>query len=560
MKNKKRLGDMLIEEGLITLEQLQFALTKQRELGMKLGAVLIDQKIITEIQLFQTLERQFGVKYVDINAVRIDPKVPKLITENLAKMHSAIPIILSKGTLTVAMSDPLDMIAKDDIRFATGLEVQVVMTPASDISRAIHRYYDVSDRAEKAAREYSAQSSEFADLEQDIESETVSNAPMVRLVNSIISQAVRSKASDIHIEPFEDRVRIRFRTDGVLREVMSPPRNTHGAIVTRIKIMGKMNISERRVPQDGRIETTIEGYQIDMRISVLPTVFGEKVVIRLLDRSNINLTMEQLGFSQTNLSRLKKILDVPEGIILVTGPTGSGKTTSLYTILRDFNSIDTNIITVEDPVEYRLDGINQVQVNTKAGLTFASGLRSILRQDPDMVLVGEIRDTETAQIAIRAAITGHVVLSTLHTNDTSSTLSRLVDMGVEPYLVATATVGIVAQRLVKRNCVKCSKTYQASKREYIQMGYNPKARLILTKGEGCNACNHTGYSGRIAVHEILIVDRDIKRLMFDRATADELKASAVKSGMLTLQDSCKELVLAGTTTVEEMLRVSFTVD
>ncbi len=559
MNSKKRLGDLLIEQGIITEEQLKFALGKQRELGKKLGNVLVELGIVQEAQIYQTLESQFGIPFIDINTINIDPKVPKLITENLARLHIAIPVALNKGILTVAMSDPLDMIAVDDIRFATGMDIKAVLAPTADILRSIQRYYDQAEKAEKAAKEYTEQAN-FDLTEDEGESDAVTNSPMVRLVNTIIQQAIRAKASDIHIEPFENRVRIRFRIDGTLIEKMTTPKKTHGGIVTRIKIMGKMNISEKRIPQDGRVETSIEGRPIDMRISVLPTVFGEKVVVRLLDRSGVVIDKEQLGFNQLNLARLQKILSVPEGIILVTGPTGSGKSTTLYAILKDFNKPETNIITVEDPVEYRMDGVNQVQVNAKAGLTFASGLRSILRQDPDIVMVGEIRDAETAQIAIRASITGHIVLSTLHTNDTSSTLFRLVDMGVENYLVATATVGIVAQRLVKRVCMKCGKKQLATKDELKALGFAENEKLMLFKGEGCNSCNHSGYNGRVAVHEVLVVDKEIRELMFNGANAEDIEEKAVESGMMTLKESCKELVLRGVTTVEEMMRVAFTID
>ncbi len=556
MVKKKRIGDLMIQQGLITEEQLEIALSQQKIVGKKIGRVLVDMGMINELQLFKMLEIHFGIPYVDLNKTRIDPKVPKIISENLARMHNVIPIKLEKGRLTITMSDPLDIIAKDDVRFATGMEVDVVVSVESDIKRALDRYYDNYEETAQATREYIDQQSEENPI-VDEEAEDISNAPMVRLVNSIISQAIRNKASDIHIEPFEKKVRIRFRIDGALQEIMMVPISAHGAVVTRIKIMGKMKISERRAPQDGRIEMTIDGVAIDMRISVLPTVYGEKVVIRLLDRNNIILDLKQLGFNDRNMERLKRILSVPEGILLATGPTGSGKTTTLYTLLREFNRVDTNIITVEDPVEYKLDGINQVQVNNKANLTFASGLRSILRQDPDIVMVGEMRDTETAQIAIRAAITGHVVLSTLHTNDTASTLTRLVDMGVPNYLVGTATVGIIAQRLVKRICPKCACSYEADFEEKHILNIDATQKQTIWKGAGCNACNDTGYSGRIAVHEILIVDKQIRKLMYENAKIEEIRIAAVENGMVTLRESCIEQVLKGVTTVEELLRVTY---
>ncbi len=453
MKLKMRLGDILVQNGVITEAQLMQALALQKDSGQKLGAVLITQDWITEEQLFEVLEQQYDIPYLDINTIYIDPKVPKLISESLARKHSLIPIALEKNVLKVAMSDPLDIIALDDIRIITGLEIQQVISSSLDIAKAINRFYDTSETAAKAVEDYKSQAGVLEEINEE-EDADVTNAPMVRLVNSIISQAVRSKASDIHIEPFERNVRIRFRVDGDLREVMTPEKSTHGALVTRIKIMGKMNISERRLPQDGRVETTIEGIPIDMRISVLPTVYGEKVVIRLLDRSSLVVKKDDLGFTAHNLKLVEKIMKVPEGIVLVTGPTGSGKTTTLYSFLKELNKVSKNIITVEDPVEYRLEGINQVQVNNKAGLTFAEGLRSILRQDPDIVMVGEIRDVETAEIAVRAAITGHVVLSTIHTNDTISTVTRLSDMGIPEYLIASSVVGVVAQRLVKKNMPK----------------------------------------------------------------------------------------------------------
>ena len=389
MPNKKmRLGDILIEAGILTIDQLEDALVLQKQKNKKLGELLIDEKILTEEQILGVLEYQLGIPYVDLNKYYIDPKAPKIISESLAKKHNLIPIGMNRGKLMVAMSDPLYMIATDDIRITTGLELDLVISSKNDIKKAINIYYDSTELAEKAVEEFKSQS-DVQEIDDDIEDEDIINAPMVRLVNTIISQAVRSKASDIHIEPFEKNVRIRYRVDGELKEVMAPAKSIHSALVTRIKIMGKMDISEKRIPQDGRVETIIENHAIDMRISVLPTVYGEKIVIRLLDRNAIIVGKEELGFTPHNLELFDKIIKAPEGIILLTGPTGSGKTTTLYTILKELNQINKNIITVEDPVEYRLNGVNQVQVNTKAGLTFASGLRSILRQDPDIVMVGE---------------------------------------------------------------------------------------------------------------------------------------------------------------------------
>ena len=558
-KLKLRLGDILVRNSIITEDQLGKALELQRGTGQKLGAVLITQGWLTEEQLFMVLEEQYGIPYLDINNIYIDGKVPKLITESLARKHMSIPIKLEKNKLTVAMVDPLDMIAKDDIRITTGYELEVVISAQQDIARAINRYYDSSERAEKAVEEFKSQAG-YDEEEATEEDADVTNAPMVRLVNTIITQAVRSRASDIHIEPMERILRIRYRVDGELREVMTPAKATHSAIVTRIKIMGKMNISEKRLPQDGRVETTIEGLPIDMRISILPTVYGEKIVIRLLDRNSLVVKKEELGFTMHNLELLDKILKVPEGIILVTGPTGSGKTTTLYTILKELNRESKNIITVEDPVEYRLEGINQVQVNTKAGLTFANGLRSILRQDPDIVMVGEIRDAETAEIAVRAAITGHIVLSTIHTNDSVSTISRLIDMGIESYLVSSSTVGIIAQRLIKKICLKCKTTHEATLEELKLLGLPADYTLNISKGTGCNSCNNTGYSGRTAIHEVLVVDREIRNMISSGQSIDSIKSKAIEKGLMTLNETAKDLVKQGVTTLDEMLRMTFSVD
>ncbi len=553
-KKKLRLGDLLVDHGLITEEELKASLAAQKISGLKLGEQLIEDNAITEEKILEVLEFQLGIPHINLNRFILDAKAPKLISESLASKHTVIPVAIKRGKLMVAMADPLDMIAIDDLRITTGMEVEVAISAKGDIIRAINRYYDASDAAEKAVEDFKAQHQIFQD-EEELEDDDVTNAPMVRLVNTVISQAVKVKASDIHIEPFEKHVRIRYRVDGELREVMSPAKATHSALVTRIKIMGKMDISERRIPQDGRIETIIDNNFIDMRISVLPTVYGEKVVIRLLDRSGIVVDKRELGFTEYNLERFDKIIKSPEGLILVTGPTGSGKTTTLYAVLKELNQIEKNIITVEDPVEYRLDGVNQVQVNTKAGLTFASGLRSILRQDPDIVMVGEIRDTETAEIAIRAAITGHVVLSTVHTNDTASTVSRLVDMGIENYMVSSAVVGVVAQRLVKMVCPKCGEKHATTEEEMKILKIDKP--VTVRRGKGCNACNQTGYLGRTAIHEIMHIDREIRSLVNRNAGVDELQDHAIKRGMKTLQESARDLVMKGVTTVEEMVKVTY---
>lgn len=555
-RRKLRLGDMLVSEKVITDDQLMQALKIQKSSGSRLGTVLIEQGLLTEHKLFEILERQYGIPYLDISTIFIDPKIPKLIPESLARKHSVIPVSLVNNRLRVAMSDPLDMIAQDDIRMVSGNELDIVLSPKNEIDQAINRYYDTSERAERAIEEFKAQSMSYKEAEE-VEDSDVTNAPIVRLVNTIISQAVRIKASDIHIEPYEHMLRIRMRVDGELREMMTQSRDMHAALVTRIKIMGNMNISEKRIPQDGRIEAIIENINIDMRISVLPTVYGEKVVIRLLDRDGLVIKKEELGFTEHNLAMLNKMLMIPEGIILVTGPTGSGKTTTLYTLLKEMNHVTKNIITVEDPVEYRLDGINQVQVNVKAGLTFASGLRSILRQDPDVVMVGEIRDNITAEIATRAAITGHIVLSTIHTNDTVSTIFRLIDMEIPHYMVSSAVVGIIAQRLVKKICPKCGKEYQATQTDLRHLGMAADSYVMLRKGVGCAACGNTGYMGRTAIHEVLLVDQKIKTMISEKQSAERILEAAKVAGLTTLNETARELVLAGTTTIEELIRMTY---
>ncbi|MDO4754610.1 MAG: ATPase, T2SS/T4P/T4SS family [Bacillota bacterium] len=556
IRRKMRLGDILVSEGLLSKENLEKALAEQKNTGGRLGNTLIKMGMIGEDQLFDVLSDQFGIPYVDIATMQIDPKVPKIIPESLAKKHKLIPIKIDGNILTIAMEDPLDIIAQDDIRLVTGLEISVVISSSRDILSAVNRYYDTSDQAKSAIEDFNAQKMDFVH-EEKVEDASVSTAPIVRLVNTIILQAYKSKASDIHIEPYEYHFRVRMRIDGELRELMSQEIAMHSALVTRIKIMSKLNISEKRVPQDGRVETTIEGNQLDMRVSVLPTVYGEKVVIRLLDKSGLALSIDQLGFSKENQEKLMKMLLVPEGIVLVTGPTGSGKTTTLYTILKEMNQPTKNIITVEDPVEYRLDGINQVQVNVKAGMTFPAGLRSILRQDPDIIMVGEIRDSETAEIAVRAAITGHVVLSTLHTNDTVSTIARLTDMGIPSYLVSSAVVGIIAQRLVRRICPKCGEVREATLQEKQFLGIDPSRQVSVKQGKGCNHCGGSGYKGRMAIHEVLLMDTTMKRLVSANAGEEELWHAARQGGLKTLNQNCVQLVLEGRTSVEELVRVTY---
>ncbi|KGG81452.1 type II secretion system protein E [Caloranaerobacter azorensis H53214] len=557
-RSKFRLGELLISAGKITEEQLKYTLEEQKKTGKKLGELLVEKGYIKEEEIIEVLEYQLGIPHMDLDKYFIDPEIPKIIPEKLARRHTLIPIKKDGNKLIVAMADPLNIFAIDDIKIATGLEVEPVISTRKDILNSIEQYYG-KEVAEKAVEDFKKQYNvdDINEIDEEIITQ-INNAPVVRLINSIIRQAVNSRASDIHIEPFENRLRIRFRIDGQLQEVMSPSISTHSAIVTRIKIMGKMNIAEKRIPQDGRVEIDIDGKEIDLRISTMPTVYGEKVVIRLLDRGNFLFNKEQLGFINENLMRFEKIVKNPNGIILVTGPTGSGKTTTLYALLRELNSMDKNIITLEDPVEYKLDGINQVQINNKAGLTFANGLRSILRQDPDIIMVGEIRDEETARLAVRAAITGHLVISTMHTNDAPSTVARLIDMGIEPYLISSSLVGVISQRLVRKICDNCKVSYTPDQIEMKSLNIDENTRLF--RGKGCSQCYNTGYKGRTAIHEIMIIDKEIRRLIDENASNDVLRINSLKNGMVTLRENCKSLVLEGVTTFEELMRVTYTIE
>lgn len=560
MYNKiKRLGDYLVESQLISQDQLSEALRLQLKTNKKLGQILVEEGFISEKQILEVLEQQLGIQRVNLDNYNIDSSATKLVNERLARKHAIIPLRIDHNKLILAMADPLNIFAIDDVKLATGFDVEPVIATNTEIEVAIQKYYQKIG-AEKALEEFSENFVTEFSMDQDSDEmlENIANAPVVKLVNNFIAHAVKMKASDIHIEPLDKHLRIRFRIDGELMEIMSLEKSSHAPIVTRIKIMGHMDIAEKRVPQDGRVEMVVDSREIDMRLSVYPTVYGEKIVIRLLDRSGDVMSKEQLGFTDDNLEMFKRIIQHPHGIILVTGPTGSGKTTTLYAALRDLNTIDTNIITIEDPVEYHLSGISQSQINLKAGLSFASGLRSILRQDPNIIMVGEIRDQETAQIAVRAAITGHLVLSTIHTNDTASTVARLVDMGIEPYLIASSVVGIIAQRLVRKICTKCKVSYTASTSHCKSLGL--PTGLILYRGEGCNLCNHTGHSGRMAIHEVLPVTNRIREAIETKQTTDMIKQIAKEQGMQNLRSNCLELVIKGVITVDELFKMTFDIE
>ena len=546
MNRRKRLGDMLIELNYITENDLQEALKIQKETGNKIGEVLIERGFITEDDLLQALEIQLGIQRIYLDMITVDRKAVKMISESLAKKYNVFPVQFIEGKLLVLMNDPLNIIAEDDVRIA--------LCGKAEIAQAISKYYS-EDYMKKTAEEFRNQEKINEVLEEEL-SEDIKNAPAVKLVDSIIQNAVRSKASDIHIEPFENRVCVRYRIDGALQKQFDSPKEPLAGLITRIKIMGNMDIAEKRIPQDGRIFTRVDDENVDLRVSVLPTVNGEKIVIRILDKSAFNVDKSVLGIADDDLDKINKIINKPHGIVLVTGPTGSGKSTTLYSLLRDLNKEDKNIITVEDPVEFSMDGINQVNVNAKAGLTFASGLRSILRQDPDIVMLGEIRDTETAEIAVRAAITGHLVLSTIHTNDAPSSIVRLKDMGVAPYLVSSALVGIIAQRLIRKLCIHCKEEYIASDYEKEILGVPKYQDLTLYRKVGCNRCSNTGYKGRVGIYEVMEINREIRDLINADKPLEEITNAALRNNMKTLNKSAMNVVLNGNSTVEELLRVT----
>lgn len=563
-RNRKRLGDLLVDAGVITAEQLSEALVKQRSLGLRLGQTLIELKFTDENEIAEALHRQMGYPIAKIREAKLAPEVIALLPENIVRKHNVLPFELdadNPNLLRVAMSDPLDIMAIDDMAIVTNMQIEAMVATPSDIYFGIERYYgntQVSKMAEEYSKEKRAQKSARETAAQTDMSEEVDNAPIVILVNKIIEQAVNERASDIHIEAMEMSVRVRFRIDGVMQEMMQYEKELLNAIVARIKIISGMNISEKRAPQDGRMTQRFNRVEYDIRVSTLPTVFGEKVVMRLASKSALTRDKSELGFPEEEMRRFDKLVRHPHGIILVTGPTGSGKSTTLYTVLSELNSGDVNIITVEDPVEADVDGINQVQVNEKAGLTFASALRSILRQDPDIIMIGEIRDEETAGIAVKAAITGHLVVSTLHTNSAASTITRLQDMGVEAYLIADSVVGIIAQRLVRRLCPKCKKPHVMTDLDKTRLRLRGKATPTIYEPNegGCSYCNGSGYRGRIGVYEILTVSPAIRRVVAAESGADEIQKVALSEGMTTLRLGAAKLVLQGVTSITEVERIA----
>lgn len=555
---KLRLGDILITAGLLTEEQLQNALHLQKLTKERLGEILVRQNFVTEQDIMRVLSQQLGLQYIDLNNLHLDPRIATIIPEHVAYKHQVLPLRKEDNRLLLAMVDPLNLLAIDDIEILTNLTVQPAITGTEDLNKKLAEIFQnkgVVDRIVKDLDNMYA-NNEIAAI-QTLEQET-EDIPVVRLVNSLFQQAVWERASDIHMEPQENEVIVRFRIDGVLIEKMSWPKRLYASIVSRIKIIGEMDIAERRLPQDGRSETKVDNKDVDLRISTLPTIWGERVVIRLLLKENVLVKLEQLGFSAAVLPKLVDLYNKPYGMLLVTGPTGSGKTTTLYSILKELNSAEKNILTIEDPVEYQLDRINQVQVNQKARLNFTNALRAFLRQDPDIIMIGELRDEETVRIGIQSALTGHFVLSTLHTNDTAGTVSRLLDMGIEPFLITSSLLGVVSQRLARKICPHCKEAYllEPEMVEKIGLQVPDPTQVVVYQGKGCPQCGGTGYLGRVALGEILIVSEEIRRLIIARASTDEIRKQALQEGLVTLYQSGVEKLLAGVTTVQELFRVT----
>lgn len=561
-QTRKRIGDVLIDANIITQEQLMTALEEQRKTGKRLGEVLVDMKFTDETEIAEAMSQQMKIPLAKIREAKLASEIIELLPENIVRKNNVIPFEVDENNpniLRIAMADPLDIIAVDDISIITNMQIEIMVATPSDIAYAIEKYYG-NEQSAKLAESFAQ---ERMDKNQKLKkeedgNEEVDNSPIVLLVNKIIEQAVNERASDIHIEALEDQVRVRYRIDGAMQEVMRYPKDLQSAIVARIKIVSGMNISEKRAPQDGRMTLIFNRVEYDLRVSSLPTTFGEKVVMRIASKSGLNKEKSELGFQEEELKRFDGILKNPHGIILVTGPTGSGKSTTLYTVLNELNGGDVNIITVEDPVEADVDGINQVQVNEKAGLTFASALRSILRQDPDIIMIGEIRDEETASIAVKAAITGHLVVSTLHTNSAASTVTRLEDMGIEPYMVADSVVGIIAQRLVRRICPKCHVQKQMSDTDKFRLRLRGDSNpMIYEPSEsGCAYCNNSGYRGRIGVYEIMPITPALREVISRGGGAEEIQKVALKEGLTTLRLGAAKLVLKGVTSISEVERIA----
>ncbi len=558
-RKKIRIGDVLVAAGAITEEQLQEGLAKQKETGRKLGNALVDLGFISNDMLITVLTTQLGIDYIELKGAKIEEKVIHMVPENMVTKYQAIPIEIdpdNPNILKVAMADPMDIMAMDDIGLVTNLQVEPMLASEEGIRNAIDKYYGSAQAMEAAEAYRQEQQNALGGGDEEDGNEEIDNSPIVLLVKQIIEGGVRQRASDIHIEALENSVRVRYRIDGALKQVMSYDLSILAGITARIKIIGGMDIAEKRKPQDGRITIMVDRREFDVRVSILPTVFGEKTVMRLTSKDGLTKPKSALGFDAEQEKVFDNILSNPHGIILVTGPTGSGKSTTLYTSLSELNTEDVNIITVEDPVEANINGINQVQVNNKADMTFAAALRSILRQDPDIIMIGEIRDGETAGIAVQAAITGHLVVSTLHTNSAASTITRLIDMGIESYIAGDAVVGVIAQRLVRRLCTTCKQPRLVEDEERVQLGVPADEEdVIIYEPQGCPLCNDTGYSGRIGVYEMMPVSRELQAVIASGATADVIEKQALKEGMLTLKMGAAKHVLDGITSIAEMNKI-----
>jgi type IV pilus assembly protein PilB len=560
----ERIGELLVKQNLLTSEQLRKAREEAKSQGQRLGAQITKLGYLQENQLSEFVAKQYGVPDINLDEFDIDPAVIQLIPEEVAQKHTVVPVNRAGSTLILATADPSNIFAIDDIKFLTGYNVEVVVASEEQIKRAIDRYYDKATALDDIMGDFDDSDMEVVSDSDDVDVSALAkeseDAPVVKLVNLILTDAVKRNASDIHIEPYEKEFRVRYRIDGVLYEVMRPPLKLKNAITSRIKIMSELDIAERRLPQDGRIKLKLgRGREMDYRVSVLPTLFGEKTVMRLLDKGNLQLDMTKLGFEQAQLDVFKNAIHQPFGMVLVTGPTGSGKTTTLYSALAELNKTTENISTAEDPVEFNLMGINQVQMHDDIGLNFAAALRSFLRQDPDIIMVGEIRDFETAEIAVKAALTGHMVLSTLHTNDAPSTINRLLNMGIEPFLVASSVNAILAQRLARRVCPECKEPDpEVLKEAMVAAGLSEEeARATKAmKGRGCSNCSNTGYRGRVALYEVMRVGEELKEFILNGASATEIKKEAIRLGMLTLRRSALNKFKEGVTTLSEVHRVS----
>jgi type IV pilus assembly protein PilB len=563
MANNNRLGELLVREKLISLSQLRHAQDEQQKSGQNLGYTLAKLGYVSDDEITSFLSQQYRVPTVNLEEYEIDPEILKLVQKEPCERHKVVPVSRTGNSLIVAMADPTNLNAIDDLKFLTGYNIEPVIASETAIHNAIEKYYNAGPSYDEVMAGFDEKEIDFADGEDDVnlmELEKASeDAPVVRLVNMMLLNAIKKGASDIHIEPYEKKLRVRYRIDGVLAEEMTPPLKLKNAIISRIKIMASLDIAERRLPQDGRIKLKLgKGREMDFRVSALPTIWGEKVVMRLLDKSNLQLDMTKLGFDQAPLDDFQWAINQPWGMVLVTGPTGSGKTTTLYSALSELNKVAHNICTAEDPVEYNLHGINQVQMHDEIGLNFAMALRAFLRQDPDIIMVGEVRDFETAEIAVKAALTGHMVLSTLHTNDAPATISRLLNMGVEPFLITASVNLVLAQRLARKICVDCKQVIKYEKKVLEDCGFSAEQinTAKLMKGAGCRTCNGSGYKGRVALYEVMRFSDTLKEMVLQGASTAELKLGAIKNGMMTLRMSGIKKISDGVTTPEEVMRVT----